>query len=207
MKTQAIILADGAFPTHRMPLMYLREAHHIICCDGSVAGLAEAGMEPEAVVGDLDSIDPGLAEKYSDRLYRSDDQETNDLTKAVIWAINNRYDDLVIVGATGRREDHTIGNISLLAEYASEASVLMVTDTGVFTPITGSRSLGSFAGQQVSLFSVNPETEISSSGLKYELSRLKLRNWWRGTLNEATGDSFEVRFEGGPVIVYQKFGE
>ena len=156
-------------------------------------------------MGDLDSIDHEIARKYSGRLFRDPDQETNDLTKAVRWCINKRYKDIVIVGATGKREDHTIGNISLLAEYAREVSVVMVSDTGIFTPILESKSLSSFAGQQVSLFSVNPETEISSSGLKYELSRLKLMNWWRGTLNEATGDSFEIRFDEGAVIVYQKF--
>ncbi len=202
---RTVILADGNFPVHPVPLAYLRKAEHIICCDGSIMNLDGTGLEAEAIVGDLDSIDHEIARKYSGRLFRDPDQETNDLTKAVRWCINKRYKDIVIVGATGKREDHTIGNISLLAEYAREVSVVMVSDTGIFTPILGSRSLNSFAGQQVSLFSVNPETEISSSGLKYELSRLKLMNWWRGTLNEATGDSFEIRFDEGAVIVYQKF--
>lgn len=207
MSSQAVILADGAFPVHPVPLFYLREAEHIICCDGSIMSLAGTGMEPEAIVGDLDSVDPDLAIRYADRLFRDPEQETNDLTKAFRWCINNRYDNIVIVGATGKREDHTIGNISLLAEYAREVSVIMVTDTGTFTPLLESGRMNSFPGQQISLFSVNPETEISSKGLKYELERLRLTNWWRGTLNEAAGDSFEIRFNGGPVIVYQKFRE
>jgi thiamine pyrophosphokinase len=207
MSSQAVILADGAFPVHPVPLLYLREAEHIICCDGSIMSLACTGMEPEAIVGDLDSVDPDLAIRYADRLFRDPEQETNDLTKAVRWCINNRYDNIVIVGAAGKREDHTIGNISLLAEYAREVRVVMVTDTGTFTPLLESGRMNSFPGQQISLFSVNPETEISSIGLKYELERLRLTNWWRGTLNEAADDSFELLFNGGPVIIYQKFGE
>lgn len=207
MTPQTVILADGSFPEHPVPLMHLKKAERIICCDGSARSLHEAGMEPEAIVGDLDSIDPMIAGLYSDRLFRDSEQETNDLTKTVRWCINNRYDNIVIVGATGKREDHTVGNISLLAEYAREVTVVMVTDTGTFTPLLKTGIIKTFPGQQISVFSVDPGTEISTAGLKYELSGLRLGNWWRGTLNEAIGDSVEIRFDGGPVMVYQKFEE
>lgn len=207
MSSTAVILADGSFPVHVIPLGYLREADHIICCDGSAESLITADLEPEAIVGDLDSLIPSIAEKYSDRLYRDSEQDTNDLTKAVKWCINKRFSEIVILGATGKREDHTIGNISLLAEYAREINVIMVTDTGIFTPLRKSSVVASFPGQQVSVFSVNPETKITSKGLKYKLKNLKLHNWWRATLNEATSDSFELQFKGGPILVYQKFRE
>ena len=207
MSSTAVILADGSFPVHHIPLSYLRKAKHIICCDGSAESLVAADLKPEAIVGDLDSLDPVIAERFADRLFMDSDQDTNDLTKAVRWCINKRYKEIMILGATGKREDHTIGNISLLTEYAREISVSMVTDTGTFTPLLKSDVVNCFPGQQVSIFSINPETEITSIGLKYRLDNLKLHNWWRATLNEATGDSFELRFNGGPVIVYQKFEE
>jgi len=204
-KGGVVVLADGSFPAHEIPLEYLRNAGHIICCDGSARSLVEAGFEPEAVVGDLDSLDSGLLNRFYDRLVRDDDQETNDLTKAVRWCREKGYDEVVILGATGKREDHTLGNISLLAEYAIYIKVSMVTDTGIFVPLHSSMSLDSFPGQQISVFSLNPLTEVSSHGLRYEMDRLKLHSWWRATLNEAEGDSFEILFSGGPVIVYLKF--
>lgn len=207
LSPEAVILADGRFPTHAIPLAYLRKADHIICCDGSAESLIAADMKPEAIVGDLDSLDPVIAERFADRLFRDSDQDTNDLTKAVRWCINKRYKEIVILGATGKREDHTIGNISLLTEYAREISVSMVTDTGTFTPLLRSSVVKCFPGQKVSIFSINPETEITSIGLKYRLDNLKLHNWWRATLNEAEGESFELKFAGEPLLVYQKFGE
>ena len=66
----------------------------------------------------MDSLSSDLALRFADRIYRDEDQETNDLTKAVKWCNERGYNDIVIIGATGKREDHTIGNISLLAEYA-----------------------------------------------------------------------------------------
>ena len=205
MTSKTVILADGSFPDHEIPLGYLRIAEHTICCDGSAKRLLEAGIVPEAIVGDLDSLSNEIAEKYSDRLYRDEDQDTNDLTKAVAWCINKEYKDIVILGATGKREDHTIGNISLLAEYAKKLEVIMVTDTGIFSPHLKSCKISSFPGEQVSVFSINSLTRITSSGLKYKLKNLKLQNWWRATLNEATGSSVSFKFSGGPIIVYRKF--
>lgn len=205
MKSEAVILADGSFPEHSVPLEYLRKARHIICCDGSVGNLIKTDLEPEAIVGDLDSLDDSMAERFSDRLCRDSDQETNDLTKAVRWCIKTGFERIVILGATGKREDHTIGNISLLAEYSKEVEVIMVTDSGIITPLIKSGSVKTFPGQQISVFSIDPETEITSSGLKYPLRGMKLQNWWRATLNEATGESLLLEFSGGPLIVYLKF--
>ena len=117
MSSKAVILADGSFPDHEIPLGYLRNSEHTICCDRSAENLVRADLMPEAIVGDLDSLDTGIAERFADRLYKDSEQDTNDLTKAVKWCINKRYKEIVILGATGNREDHTICNISLLAEY------------------------------------------------------------------------------------------
>lgn len=200
-----VILADGSFPRHEIPLDTLRKAARIICCDGAAEELIQHGLEPFAIVGDCDSLSQDTVDKYADRLYIDDDQETNDLTKAVEWCHASGYNQLVIVGATGKREDHTLGNISLLAEYSQKVKIIMITDTGIFYPLTESCSIPSSAGQQVSIFSIDPETEITSSGLKYPLNRRKLKNWWEGTLNEATGDQYNLEFDGGVVIVYMKF--
>jgi thiamine pyrophosphokinase len=205
MSDKCVILAHGSYPAHEIPLGYLEKAEHIICCDGSAENLINKGIVPESIVGDLDSVSDEIAEKYSDRLYRDDDQDTNDLTKAVKWCINHGYNDLVILGATGKREDHSIGNISLLADYVRVTHAIIVTDTGIFSSYLESCSVSSFRGQQVSIFSINPDTWITSSGLRYKLDGLKLQNWWRGTLNEATGDSFDLKFSGGPLIVFRKF--
>ena len=116
MLCDTVIIADGTFPTHEIPLGYIRNAERIICCDGSTRAAVNAGFEPAAIVGDMDSLDSEMLSKYSDRIYPDQDQETNDLTKAVSWCRKMGYPDIAIVGATGKREDHTIGNISLLVE-------------------------------------------------------------------------------------------
>jgi len=202
-----VILADGSFPVHEIPLGFLRNASRIICCDGAARSLLAFGIEPFAIVGDCDSLNQEIFDRYGERIFKDTDQESNDLTKAVRWCSERGYKDIVIIGATGKREDHTIGNISLLAEYAQFMNVKMITDTGVFYPVIEDSKFDSSPGQQVSIFSIIPETEITSSGLLYPLNRRKLKNWWEATLNEATGDYFELKFEDGQVIVFLKYKE
>jgi len=205
MNYNTVILANGVFPTHDISLSYIKNADRIICCDGSVENLINFGREPYAIVGDMDSINAGLAEKYIDRIFRNNDLETNDLTKAVNWCISRGFTDIVITGATGKREDHTLGNISLLVEYCKQANVIMATDTGIFRTYYNSAEIETFSGQQVSIFSIDADTEITSEGLKYKLNKLKLANWWTATLNEAIDNKISLNFKHGRVLVFLKF--
>jgi len=203
-KTYTVIVADGTFPHHEIPLRYLINAERIVCCDGGTESLLLYGMLPDAILGDLDSLNDELISRFADRIFSDENQDTNDLTKAVLWCSEMGYKDIVIIGATGKREDHTIGNISLLAEYVKDVSVIMVTDTGILRPLLKSSEISSFPGQQVSIFSIDPETEVTSHGLLYPLKRTKIKNWWFATLNESLGESFSLEFN-GRLIVYLKF--
>lgn len=204
-ESYTVIVADGTFPHHEIPLGYLKKAKRIVCCDGSTESLLLYGMLPDAIVGDLDSLSDELATRFADRIHLDESQETNDLTKAVKWCSEVGYKDIVIVGATGKREDHTLGNVSLLADYIKDVNVIMVTDTGIFLPFQKASEISSFPGQQVSVFSIDPGTEVTSYGLRYPLTGTKITNWWVATLNESLGDSFSLEFNNGRLIVYLKF--
>lgn len=200
-----VILANGAFPEHPVPLRQLNDARRIIACDGAVEALLQAGREPDFIVGDLDSLSPELCRRYAHCLRHNPDQETNDLTKAVQFAVKNGWNSLAIVGATGKRDDHTLGNISLLADYQKLAEVCMLTDFGVFVPIDKPVVFESFPTQQVSIFSINPTALITTGGLKYPLHSSPLTSWWQGTLNEALSREFSLVFDAGDIIVYRTY--
>jgi thiamine pyrophosphokinase len=202
MKRPTVILADGAFPSHPRPLAALSRAARIVCCDGAVLKLEKAGLEPAVIVGDLDSLPPASVRAHAGRIVRDPGQDDNDLSKAFRYCLKQGWDDLVLLGATGLREDHTLGNIALLADFARQARVRMLTDCGEFRPLLKSGRLACRKGQGVSLFSLDPETAVTSQGLEYPLRGLKLDRWWQATLNHATGRTFSLRFKGGPLLVY-----
>ena len=201
----AVILANGSFPTNETPLNTLKSANFIVCCDGAINKLETAGIQAHAIVGDLDSLTADLKRKYRDIIHHFSNQDTNDLTKAVNWCLANKFNDITIVGATGKRDDHMLGNIFLLSSYTKKMKVKMLTDYGTFTPLTRSRNFDSYIGQQVSIFSPQSETIITTANLRYELTNQKLEMLWQGTLNESMGDSFRIDFEGSSLIVYQEY--
>ena len=125
------------------------------------------------------------------------------MTKSVNFCIEQGITDIVIVGGTGKREDHTLGNISLLAEYIRKVNVIMATNWGLFTPIQADRVFQSFKGEAVSLFSFDPEP-ITTQGLQYPLDNRVLTNWWQGSLNTSLGETFTVKTK-GRVIVFQAY--
>ncbi len=202
-----VILAKGAFPEHEIPLSFLKKAKRIIACDGATETLLQYGLEPDFIVGDLDSLSPSLKQQYASCLHHDPDQETNDLTKAVLFSVKNNWKDISILGATGKREDHTLGNISLLADYIHLANVRMHTDFGVFVPMISSAVFESYPGQQVSLFALTPETLFTTDKLKFSLNGRPLTSWWQGTLNEALDFSFQINIDGGKVAVFRAYCE
>lgn len=199
-----VILADGEFPSHPVPLGILREADILVCCDGAVKNLEGTGIEPDAIVGDMDTLDSQSMIRYSSIIHKDPEQESNDLTKAFNYSLSLGPCCISITGATGRREDHTIGNISLLAEYVkkSKVPVTMYTDWGSFTAYTKSCTLNLPAGSRISLFGVGDDLRIESKGLKYPLKEVIFDNWWKGTLNETLSEKVELDISGGTVIVF-----
>ena len=204
-QTCTAILANGAFPTHPTPLRALRTAERIVCCDGAAAKLLAAGLTPAAIVGDLDSLPAELRERFRDRLHLDHGQTDNDLAKAFRYCLQQAWHQLVILGATGLREDHTLGNLGWLADFATQAEVSLLTDTGVFTAITRPTVFASHPGQQLSFFTFDSQTRLHAQGVRYPVENLQPTRWWQATLNEALGEQFELRCEGGPALVFRTY--
>ena len=189
------ILAAGDFPRKASVLRLLDEADMIICCDSAAESLVASGREPSLIVGDLDSVSADLKERFASRLRRFDGQDDNDLTKAFHVAMEFQPAAIQILGATGRREDHTLGNISLLADYQKEAPLCkidMVSDYGRFTAAFGQRTFPCVPGQEISIFAFDPSLRMPAAGLEYPLDGVVFNSLWKATLNRAAGSEFTL---------------
>ena len=209
MKTAAII-GNGEFPKKEFPRYLLASADIVICCDGALKPYLRNmesvfGKEryPDAIVGDMDSITPGLRKRFSDRIIHIEEQDDNDQTKAVRHLLGNYPDvkEIHLLGATGKREDHTVGNMSLLMEYGrlfglqdKGISIDMVSDYSTSFPVWDSCELHVGKGRKVSVFSPDNSLKIVSDGLEYQTSGVVFDNWWKATLNRASEDVVSLHF-------------
>lgn len=208
--SSAVIIGGGDFPRKPFPRELIRRADVIVCCDGNALKaflrnreriFGDTSRGPDAVVGDMDSMSPSLAKKYSRILIKVEEQDDNDQTKALHHIINNfpEVDTVHILAATGRREDHTVGNLGLLMEYARSLSgaegpsIDMVSDYSTAFAITDSCDLFLGKGRRISIFSPDNSLKITSKGLEWQTSGVVFDNWWPATLNRTTEDVVSLK--------------
>ena len=203
-----VILCDGEFPRKAYPLYLLDSADAVVCCDGSVLkylryGKRRYGAErlPETVVGDMDTLPKAWQERLAGIVVHESEQDYNDLTKAMRYVLAKHPDvtAIHILGASGRREDHTVGNLGLLMEYTrmfdlGSVQLEAVSDYSTAFPLTDSCELHVGKGRRVSLFSPDNSLTIQSEGLQWPTDGVVFDNWWPATLNRATADVVKLTF-------------
>lgn len=209
----AVILANGEFPRREYPLWLLKNADVVVCCDSAlnVRRLRRLGVEPAAVVGDLDSISDAERKSLGDKAVKVEEQDYNDLNKAYLWLRENcpEATEIQILGATGKSEAHALGNLSYLLfwekQYALDASgikVEIVSDYNTAFAVCDSCELHIGEGRKVSFFAQDPSLRISTTGLRWPLDGLSFDYWFRGTLNMAENDVVKLVFNHpGDVLV------
>ena len=198
-----VILCDGAFPTEPFPLFLLDHAEGVVCCDGALQKLLAHNPDarPLVIVGDMDSLPKELQERFQDCLFHETEQDYNDLTKAMRWVLSHHpeVEEITILGATGLREDHTIGNLGLLMEYTrlfdlGDRRVTMVSDYGSAFAITDSSDLHLGEGRRISLFAADNSLRITSEGLEWPLDHVVFDAWWKATLNRTSAPIVSLHF-------------
>ena len=197
MRVTTVILAAGDFPRRGGAAWRLLEsATRVVACDGAAnAYRRRFGTWPAVVVGDLDSC--RLPPSASAEVVKVDEQETNDLEKAMALCRARGWRRPVVVGATGLRDDHAIGNVF----RALAGGVEIVTDTGRFVPVAGRAVLRVRKGAAVSIFAPDRATRMTSRGLAWPLDAVVFKTLYCATLNRATSAAVTLTST-KPVYVY-----
>ncbi len=204
-KYTTVVVANGEMPTHPLAMDALKNAQNIVCCDGAFHSLRKLGILPTVIVGDGDSLSQEDIRNFAHLYVPDKSTEYNDLTKAFHICRKNCWKEVVVLGATGLREDHALANLSILMNLEEGFHVVAVSNYGVFTPIARTTIFDSFEGQPVSVFSFTPETEITFKGLQYPVQNRQFKHFWEGSLNVSLGEYFTVSFDDGKLLVYQAF--
>lgn len=203
---KTVILADGDYPASGPAIEALATARRVVCCDrAAVRFVRRTRRVPDAIVGDMDSLPASMRKRFAAVVEQVAEQDDNDLAKAFRYCVGRGWRDIVVLGATGRREDHTLGNISWLADFAAEApGIAMLTDHGVFTVAQApGATIATTPGMQISFFGFCRSQRLTATGVAFPVRDLPLRRWYSATLNEATGRRVRLVFTGEPIVVFR----
>lgn len=225
----AVIVGNGDFPRSAYPRYLVSSADHIVCCDGALATWLRVAPKifgelklPDIIIGDMDSLSASLRKKYAERVVHVEEQDFNDQTKALLYVLSHfeDVDTIHFIGASGKREDHTIGNLSLLMEYAKalngscessdylsscmssalapyrgrEISLDTVTDYSTVIAISDSCEIAVGEGRKFSIISADNTLRIKSEGLTWPTDDVVFDNLWKATLNKASADMVKLTF-------------
>ena len=184
----------------------------IIAADSGMDFLYENGVTPDIIVGDFDSATTKALEfferKGQTEIHRLNPvKDDTDTEYAIRLAIKHGARSIVVIGATGSRIDHVLGNISLLGIGLESGIDIRIIDANnrirmadMPGPIENSAQYGRF----VSLIAVTDDNEVSLKGFKYPVTDYSFDRFTSlGISNEIIDDHAVIDIHRGKFIIIE----
>jgi thiamine pyrophosphokinase len=208
--TAALVLVHGDAPDPALLAARAATADWFVCTDGAVRTALAAGVTPDAVIGDMDSVGrarpegPVVAPMV--QWIEVHDQETTDLEKALLEAIRRGCARVVVLGAAGRRWDHFYGHLSLFARFADRLQLEAEDAHGRLRVLPPGPwfELDLPPGEKLSLIPLPRAMGIETEGLRWPLVGATLALGEReGISNAVERAPARVRYAAGCLALYE----
>lgn len=166
----------------------------LVGADGGADTIDAAGLLPDAIIGDLDSVTNRAGWESRTRVIHISEQITTDFQKALY---STEAPVTLALGMTGKRLDHTLAALSAVLQYAPTRRLMLVDEVDVALAVTGSIAFDAGKRERVSIHPLMPIRFVRSAGLFYPMDGLLLEpGGLIGTSNEGTGGRVEIEPEG-----------
>jgi thiamine pyrophosphokinase len=190
-----LVIVGGGTVDHDLLAELYTSGGHLVAADGGADEIVAAGLRPELIVGDFDSIRDPFGWYGKTRLMQIAEQETTDFEKALY---STRAPLTVALGMTGGRLDHTLAALDAVTRYAERRRIVLVDEEDIAIVLTAKFSFTVGRGERVSVHPLAPVTFWRSEGLEYPLDMVKLAPGVRtGTSNKAIEGPFTIVPEEG----------
>lgn len=209
MMKKCIILANG-FPPNRKTVRFLQNKGYttLLCADGGANSAKTLNLIPEYIIGDLDSIKPDVYKYFSDKsnIIKINRQNDTDVEKCLKFAVKKKFDEVILLGATGDRLDHSFCNLGIILKYFSKIKIMIIHQRSLLSAFKGNVILNSIPEEIISIYGIDSKTRIKSSGLKYPLNNVTLPFGQKeSTSNIAVNNKVQLQIKGGIIFVIRDF--
>ena len=204
-KLRGIAFIGGAGPSRKALREIAQGADVLVAADSGLTLCENAGLEPDWILGDMDSLDdPARLEKYpADRVLRSPaEKDLTDTELALDFLVTRGCGEIWLAGGGGGRLDHLFALRSLFDRDSPPDRWFPGSEE--IRSLKAGRAFGAALppGSIVSVFPLGDGPwEAESSGLKWPLGGLV---WERGSAwisNIADGGPFEIRAVRGHLMI------
>lgn len=206
---RVIILSGGIIGDKAFFDNFFSPEDCIICADGGLRNAETLGLSPDLIVGDMDSYNGDLS-KFSCKIISfSSEKDKTDTELALEYANQFSPQEIIIVGALGKRVDHALGNIYLLLKgFATKTPVIIIDSYQRIDVVWKDLYINSGnPGDIISLIPLTSEVcGIITSGLKYSLNDENLYlGQTRGISNEIVNIPSSITIKSGLLLVIRNF--
>ncbi len=201
---QCAIVCNGDVADHSWLAARLAEYGTVLAADGGLTHCRKAGVTPELVLGDMDSLSEETVVK---KMVFPTDKDASDMELAVDYALRQGFETVDIYGALGGRIDHQLCNIMVCAHHPGRLRIL--DNKYIITALASgqeARQEGS-EGDIVTLTALEESARCSTEGLLYPLRDEILERGSRGLSNIMEGTAFTVSVSEGTVLIIHITGE
>jgi thiamine pyrophosphokinase len=198
---EAVTLIGGGPIVAELLTLARTVAPRIVAADGGAGVVLATGAVPEAIIGDMDSLDPKARAAFADRSYHIAEQETTDFEKCLARIAA----PLVIgVGFLGGRMDHSLASLNVLARHRDRAVILLnEADVCCMVPAGGMR-LSLPVGARLSLLPLG-SARLWTEGLRWNVDGAEMTpDGFISISNESAG-KVRIRAE-GPMLLAVPLG-
>lgn len=208
---KAVVLSAGQIADYERVRIHAEGADLIICADGGLRHALAMGLTPALILGDFDSAG---SELIADAVARGIpvqrvpvEKDETDTHLAMEEAVRRGADEILLLGGTGDRLDHTISNLLLLPGIPSRVNVTVADAKNLIRLLRpgGRATLRGEAGSYLSLLPLSPEAKgVVAEGVKWPLDGATLR-WGQslGVSNQIVDDEAFVAVREGFLLVVQ----
>ena len=198
----ALLLCNGEPPSRTLIRRLAAGADLIVAADGGANIARRYGIAPHVIIGDLDSISPSTLRRSSSALViRVRRQDNTDLEKALGYLASKKANQVTILGATGKRIDFTLGNLSVIWNYTVNFSMMILGDQWSAFPVTTHLTLKARKGTTVSIIPFGSCSGVTLKGLKYPLHDATMQVGSIGVSNVVVKSQFSVHVKRGNLLV------
>jgi thiamine pyrophosphokinase len=206
---KCIILANGK-PPGKGIINFLQKKNYktLICADGGADSAKKLGIIPDYIIGDFDSVSKSTLRFFGGKtkLIKLNRQNDTDVEKCLKFAIKRKYENVVLLGVTGNRLDHTFCNLGIVIKFHKKISLKLIAENSLLIPYYGKVVLKTIPEEIISLYGLDKKTRITSAGLKYPLKNVSLPFGEKeSTSNRVVGDKVSLNIKGGIIFLIRDF--
>ncbi|MGL4982550.1 MAG: thiamine diphosphokinase [Treponemataceae bacterium] len=197
-----VIFTGGEFPLEKSFVShFLHEVDYVIAADSGLHVCEQFDFQPNCILGDFDSINPNLLQKYPTNIIHSFDTEKDfsDTELALFEAKKNQASFITLIGGGGGRIDHLLSILELFLHPLSPNIWLTQYEAIIHLQAKKTLKIHNLSlNDTISVFPTKKDFQASdykiiSHGLFWPLSMVDWKAGVHSLSNKIENDFFEAK--------------